>query len=79
MTWKHTWSGNEQSVSITRPRGTDQPTSEGKEMMDTDKLSPHAKFQARLIWITWRHDEAKMLEILARLLTNIEELEQQEE
>jgi hypothetical protein len=53
--------------------------------MSTNTFSPHAQFQARLIWMTWGQSEEKMIEILSRILTNkemaekiIEELEQQE-
>lgn len=46
--------------------------------MSTKTFSPHAQFQARLIWMTWGQSEEKMIEILSRILTNIEELEQKE-
>ena len=48
-----------------------------KEIISTKAFSPHAEFQARLIWMTWGQDKEKMIEILSRILTNVEELEQQ--
>ena len=49
-----------------------------KEIISTKAFSPHAEFQARLIWMTWGQDEEKMIEILSRLCTHSEELEKLE-